>query len=53
MLIVQDETAVKRIIWSPLTLIACVAISEGDQVLEAVERLAMQVFSPRFNIKDR
>lgn len=53
MQVVQDETAVKRILWSPSTLVACVGVTDGEQVLETVERLAMQVFSPRFNIKDR
>ncbi len=52
MQIVQDETAVKRILRSPSTLIACVAFPEDDQVLETIERLATPVFSPRFNIKD-
>lgn len=53
MQITQDEAGVLRILWSPNTLIACVPINEDDDVIEAVEKLAMQVFSPRFNIKDR
>jgi hypothetical protein len=53
MQIVQDEAEVKRILWSSDTLIACVPIEGGDEVIDAVEKLAMQVFVPRFNIKDR
>jgi len=53
MQIMQDEAEVKRFLWSPKTLIACVPIEGGDDVIDAVEKLAMQVFQPRFNIKDR
>ena len=53
MQIIQDEVEVRRILWSPNTLIACVPIREGDDVIDAVEKLAMTVFTPRFNIKDR
>jgi hypothetical protein len=49
----QDHDAVKRILWSPDTLVAAVAIEEGDEVIDYVENLAIQVFQPRFNIKDR
>ena len=49
----QDHDAVRRILWSPDTLVATVAIEEGDEVIDYVENLAMQVFQPRFNIKDR
>jgi hypothetical protein len=44
---------VKRILWSKDTLIACIEIEEGDEVIDYVENLAIQVFQPRFNIKDR
>jgi hypothetical protein len=53
MQVIQDEPIVKSILWSPQTLIASVPITEGEQMLETVERLAMQVFVPRFNIRDR
>ena len=53
MQVVQDEDAVIRILYSPKTLIACVPIDESDEVIDAVEKLAMQVIEPRFNIKDR
>lgn len=53
MQIVQDEAEVLRILWSSDTLVACVPITEGDDVIAAVEKLAMQVFAPRFNIKHR
>ena len=39
--------------WSPDTLVACVPIQEGDEVIDFIENLAIQVFRPRFNIKDR
>lgn len=52
MQVCQDEQVVKDILWSPNTLIACVEINEGDEVIDAVEKLAMRVFSPRFNLKD-
>ena len=35
------------------TLIAYVAIEEGEEVVDLVENLAMRVFQPRFNIKNR
>jgi hypothetical protein len=53
MQLIQDEAEVQRFLWSPNTLIACVPVKEGDDVISAVEKLAMQVFLPRFNIKDR
>jgi hypothetical protein len=43
---------VTRILATPDTLIAHVAIEEGFEVVDLVETLAMQVFQPRFNIKD-
>jgi hypothetical protein len=49
----QDHEIVKKILWSKDTLIACVEIEEGDEVIDYVENLAIQVFQPRFNIKDR
>ena len=49
----QDDEAVKNIVWSENTLIATVSIEEPDEVIDCVEKLAMQVFRPRFNIKDR
>jgi hypothetical protein len=49
----QDHDTVKRILWSSDTLVACVEIDEGDEVIDAVEKLAIQVFQPRFNIKER
>lgn len=49
----QDHSAVKRILWSANTLIACVPIEEDDVVIDSVEKLAIQVFRPRFNIRDR
>lgn len=49
----QDHDTVKRILWSRYTLVACVEIDEGDEVIDAVEKLAIQVFQPRFNIKER
>ena len=48
----QDHDVVKQILWSPDTLVACVPIEEGDEVIDFVENLAIQVFHPRFNIKD-
>lgn len=51
--ICQDEEAVTRILSSPDTLIVHVVIEEGEEVVDFVENLAMQVFQPRFNIKDR
>jgi len=51
--ICQDEEVVARILTSPDTLIAHVVIEEGEEVVDFVENLAMQVFQPRFNIKDR
>jgi hypothetical protein len=51
--ICQDHEAVKHILWSHDTLIATVEVPEGDEVISIVERLAMQVLQPRFNIKDR
>ena len=53
MQVIQDESVVKNILWSQQTLIAAIPITEGEQMLDAVERLAMQVFVPRFNIRDR
>lgn len=53
MQVVQDEETVKRIIWSPSTIIACVPVTESDAVISVVERLAIQILEPRFNIKDR
>src|SRR5262245_48196281 len=50
MQVVQDEEIVKRIIWSPTTTIASVAVPENESILAAVERLAIAVFAPRFNI---
>jgi hypothetical protein len=47
------EEAVTRILASPDTLIAHVVIEEGFEVVDFVENLAMRVFQPRFNIKDR
>jgi hypothetical protein len=49
----QDHDTVKRILWSSDTLVACVEIDEGDEVIDAVEKLAIQVFPFRFNIKER
>jgi hypothetical protein len=51
--ICQDHDVVKRILWSKDTLIASIEIEEGDEVIDYVENLAIQVFQPRFNIKDR
>jgi excinuclease UvrABC nuclease subunit len=51
--ICQDQEVVTRILTSPDTLIAYVAIEEGEEVVNLVENLAMRVFQPRFNIKDR
>jgi excinuclease UvrABC nuclease subunit len=51
--ICQDEAVVARILTSPDTLIAHVVVEEGEEVVDFVENLAMQVFQPRFNIKDR
>jgi hypothetical protein len=53
MQVVQDEKMVKEILWSPSTVIACVPVTERDEIIDAVERLAIRVFEPRFNIKDR
>jgi hypothetical protein len=53
MQLLQDEGEVQRFLWSTNTLIACVPVKEGDDVISAVEKLAMQVLLPRFNIKDR
>lgn len=53
MQICQDEDMVKKILWSENTLIASVEIEESDEVIDYVENLAIQVFKPRFNIKDR
>jgi excinuclease UvrABC nuclease subunit len=53
MQVVQDEEMVKRLLWSPSTIIACVPVTESDAVISAVERLAIQILEPRFNIKDR
>jgi hypothetical protein len=49
----QDDATVKRILWSENTLIACVEIEGNDEVIDYVENLAIQVFQPRFNVKDR
>ena len=49
----QEHETVKRILWSPNTLVACVPVEESDEVIDFVENLAIQVFRPRFNIKDR
>lgn len=51
--ICQDDEGVRNILWSANTLIATVSIEEADEVIDCVEKLAMQVFRPRFNIKDR
>lgn len=51
--ICQDHDVVKSILWSKDTFIACVPIPERDEVIDTVEKLAMHVFQPRFNIKDR
>lgn len=51
--ICQDHEAVTRILTSPNTLIAHFTIEEGEPVVDLVENLAMRVFQPRFNIKDR
>jgi hypothetical protein len=51
--VVQDHNAVKRILWSNDTLVASVPVCEKDEVIDAVEKLAIHVFQPRFNIKDR
>jgi hypothetical protein len=53
MQVIQDESVVKSILWSPQTLIAAIPITEGEEMLDRVERFAMQVFVPRFNIRDR
>ena len=53
MQICQDEEIVKKILWSENTLIASIAIEESDEVIDIVEKIAIQVFQPRFNIKDR
>jgi hypothetical protein len=53
MQIIQDEEAVKRVLWSPQTVVATVPVPEGDLVIDAVERLAIKVLEPRFNIRDR
>ena len=39
--ICQDHEVVKSILWSKDTLIACVPIPEGDEVIDTVEKLAM------------
>ena len=49
--VIQEKAAVKKILWSNDTLVACVPIEEADDVIDSVERLAIQVFQPRFNIK--
>ena len=51
--ICQNDDVVKSILWSKDTLIACVPVPEQDEVIDIVEKIAMQVFQPRFNIKDR
>ena len=51
--ICQNDDVVKSILWSKNTLIACVPVPEQDEVIDIVEKIAMQVFQPRFNIKDR
>ena len=51
--ICQNDDVVKSILWSKDTLIACVPVPEEDEVIDTVEKIAMQVFQPRFNIKDR
>ena len=53
MQIVQDEEEVRKILLSSNTIIASVPVTDGDELIDAVEKLAMQVFAPRFNIKDR
>ena len=53
MQVCQDIEAVKRILWSENTLIASVPINDTDEVIDFVENLAIRVFQPRFNIKDR
>jgi len=53
MQVCQDEEVVKKILWNQDTLIACVPIEEPDEVIDKVENLTIQVFQPRFNIKDR
>jgi len=49
----QEHEMVKRILCSPNTLIAAVAIEEDDTIIDFIEKLAIKVFQPRFNIKDR
>jgi hypothetical protein len=44
---------VKRILWSRDPLIACIEIEEGDEAINYVEELAIQVVEPIFNIKGR
>ena len=51
--ICQDHEMVKRILWGPDTLIATQEIEEDDKVIDFIETLAIKVFQPRFNIKDR
>ena len=51
--VIQNEEALKTVLWSDSTLIACVPIEASDEVIDYVENLAIQVFKPRFNIKDR
>ncbi len=48
----QDHDMVSRILASPDTIIAYVVIEEGGAVVDHVESLAVQVFQPRFNIKN-
>jgi len=44
---------VKKILWSDSTRIASVVVEEEDQIIEAVENLAIQIFKPRFNVVGR
>ena len=49
----QDHDMVKKILWSDSTRIASVVVEEEDQIIEAVENLAIQIFKPRFNVVGR
>ena len=49
----QDHEMLDHFLSSKETIIAYVVIEEGGAVIDIVEKLAMQVFQPRFNNKDR
>ena len=48
----QDPEMIDHILSSKETVIAYGVIEEDEAVIDIVEKLAMQVFQPRFNIKD-